>query len=90
MILLKKTIAEYFNDTLVQDDSVLENIKEIWKQYVKQTLSQVNIDQALVPSKSKVLMNRLGSAPGMWIEHDGKVIISASWCPLRDAGINNK
>lgn len=77
----KKTIAEYFNDTLVQDASVLANIQEIWKQYVKQSLSQVNIDLALVPSKSKVLMNKLGSAPGMWIEKDNKVFVSLPGVP---------
>ena len=77
----KKTIAEYFNDTLVQDASVLSNIQDIWKQYIKQTLSQVNIDQALVPSKAKVLMNKLGSAPGMWIEKNSKVFISLPGVP---------
>ena len=77
----KKTIAEYFNDTLIQDASVLENIQKIWKQYLKQTLSQVNINQALVPSKAKVLMNSLGSAPGMWIEHHSKVFISLPGVP---------
>ena len=83
----KKTIAEYFDDTLIQDASVLENIKTIWKQYVKQTLSQVNIDQALVPSKSKVLMNRLGSAPGMWIDHNSKVFISLPGVPYEMKGL---
>ncbi len=83
----KKTIAEYFNDTLIQNASVLENIKTIWKQYVKQTLSQVNIDQALVPSKSKVLMNRLGSAPGMWIDHNNKVFISLPGVPYEMKGL---
>src|SRR5210317_2227722 len=72
----KKTIAEYFNDTLVLNQSVLENIENIWKKYIKQTLLQVNKDQALVPSKSEVLMNINGTAPGMWIEKEEKVFIS--------------
>ena len=77
----KKTIAEYFNDTLVLNQSVLENIEHIWKKYIKQTLLQVNKDQALVPSKSKVLMNINGTAPGMWIEKDEKVFISLPGVP---------
>ena len=64
----KKTIAEYFNDTLVLDGSVLKNIENIWKQHVRQTLLQVNKDQALVPSKAQVLMNIHGTAPGIWLE----------------------
>ena len=31
----KKTIAEYFNDVLIQDDEVLDNIKRIWRDYIK-------------------------------------------------------
>ena len=68
----KKTIAEYFNDTLVRDEAVLENIKILWDKYIRQKLLQVNIDQALVPSKAKVLMNKLGTAPGMWLEKGNK------------------
>ena len=78
----KNTLAEYFNDVLVPDASVLENIKELWKKYIKQELSQVNIDQALVPSKAKVLMNRFGSAPGMWMEKGSKVFISLPGVPF--------
>lgn len=77
----KKTIAEYFNDTLVLDESVLKNIKELWKKYVRQTLLQVNLDQAYVPSKSKVLMNTLGTAPGMWMEKNNKVFVSLPGVP---------
>jgi len=78
----KKTIAEYFNDTLVQSEAVLENIHSLWEKYIKQPLSKVNIDQALVPSKAEVLMNVNGSAPGMWIEHNGKIFISLPGVPF--------
>jgi competence/damage-inducible protein CinA-like protein len=78
----KHTIAEYFNDTLIQDQSVLKNIETLWEKYIKQPLSQVNIDQALIPSKSKALMNRFGSAPGMWIENQGKTFISLPGVPF--------
>jgi nicotinamide-nucleotide amidase len=78
----KNTLVEYFNDTLVLDASVLENIQELWKKYIKQELSKVNIDQALVPSKAQVLMNRFGSAPGMWFEKDSKVFISLPGVPF--------
>ena len=71
----KKTIAEYFNDSLVVSDAVLKNIENIWATHVRGHLLQVNKDQALVPSKSKVLMNLLGTAPGMWMEKGEKVFI---------------
>ena len=77
----KKTIAEYFDDTLVRDQSVLDNIESIWKQHVRTQLLQVNKDQALIPSKAKPLMNRLGTAPGMWMEKMDKVFISLPGVP---------
>lgn len=77
----KKTIAEYFDDTLVKSETVLKNIESIWKQHVRTTLLQVNKDQALVPSKAKVLMNKLGTAPGMWLEKGDKVFISLPGVP---------
>lgn len=77
----KKTIAEYFDDRLEEDLSVRKNIEHIWEVYVKKPLKQVNIDQALVPTKAQVLMNKYGSAPGMWMEKDNKVFISLPGVP---------
>jgi len=64
----KHTICDYFNDHLVRNEAVTNNIKRLWRDYVKQPLQQVNLDQALMPSQSKELMNTVGSAPGIWIE----------------------
>lgn len=86
----KKTIAEYFNDTLVRDDRVLANIEELWKNYVGGLLLQVNKDQALVPSKSTVLMNKLGTAPGMWLEKDDKVFVSLPGVPYEMSALIEK
>ncbi|MBU3823016.1 competence/damage-inducible protein A [Flavobacteriaceae bacterium XHP0103] len=78
----KKTIAEYFNDVMVRDVSVTANIESIWKQYSRQVLLQINKDQALVPSKATVLMNTLGTAPGMWLEKNNKVFVSLPGVPF--------
>jgi nicotinamide-nucleotide amidase len=78
----KHTICTYFNDVLVRDALVTKNIKRLWKDFVKKPVLQVNLDQALVPSKAKVLMNLVGSAPGMWIEKADKVFISMPGVPF--------
>ena len=78
----KKTIAEYFDDTLKIDASVKKNIEHIWEVYVKKPIMQVNLDQALVPSQSEVLMNKYGSAPGMWLEKNNTVFISLPGVPF--------
>jgi nicotinamide-nucleotide amidase len=78
----KTTIAEYFDDELVRDEAVLKNIEKLWEKYIKQELSQVNIDQALIPSKASALMNLYGSAPGMWLERNDKVFVSLPGVPF--------
>lgn len=76
----KHTICEYFNDTLVENKDVLANVEHIFSKYNKPLLS-VNKQQALVPSKAEVLMNYYGTAPGMWLEKNGKVFISLPGVP---------
>lgn len=83
----KYTLAEYFNDTLVQNDTVLEHVQELFKKHIKQPMPEVNRKQALVPSKSKVLMNVLGTAPGMWIEKGNKTFISLPGVPFEMKGL---
>ena len=78
----KTTLAQYFNDTLVRNEEVVAHIKHIWKTYIKQPLLQVNLDQALVPSKATVLMNQSGSAPGMWMQNDQTIFISLPGVPF--------
>jgi nicotinamide-nucleotide amidase len=43
---------------------------------------EVNKQQAAIPELSTVLFNRLGTAPGLWLERDGKVFISLPGVPF--------
>ncbi len=77
----KYTLCEYFNDTLVENDNVLKHIEHLFSKYINTPISDINRQQALVPSKSKVLTNRFGTAPGMWLEKNGKVFVSLPGVP---------
>ncbi|RED44030.1 nicotinamide-nucleotide amidase [Winogradskyella eximia] len=77
----KHTICEYFNDTLVEDKAVLTHVEHIFSKFSSAPLLEVNKQQALVPSKSAVLMNHNGTAPGMWLEKNGKVFVSLPGVP---------
>jgi nicotinamide-nucleotide amidase len=78
----KQTLCEYFDDVLIQDDAVLAHIEELFAKFISNTpISDLNRKQALVPSKSKVLKNAFGTAPGMWIEKDKKVFVSLPGVP---------
>ena len=78
----KKTIVKFFDDNLVTNQVVLENIKFIWKKYIKQPLLQVNIDQSLVPSKSHVFVNTKGSAPGLWLKKNNTIFVFLPGVPF--------
>lgn len=78
----KKTFCEYFNDELVSDEKVLAHVTEIIEGFFKRKITQLNIDQALVPSKCTVLFNKVGTAPGMWIKKQNTLFISLPGVPF--------
>ena len=78
----KKTFVEFFEDKLIVNRTVDQHIREIWKKYIKQPLLQVNLDQALVPSKATVLMNNSGTAPGMWMKKNDTIFVSLPGVPF--------
>lgn len=78
----KHTICEYFDDKLVQDDTVLLHIEELFAKYINTPVTDINRMQALVPSMSTVLMNSYGTAPGMWLEKDDTVFVSMPGVPF--------
>lgn len=78
----KHTLCKYFNDELVQNKDVLKHVEDIFKKHLLKPISQVNINQSLVPSKAEVLHNENGTAPGMWIKSNGKVFVSLPGVPF--------
>ncbi|WP_442845180.1 competence/damage-inducible protein A [Leeuwenhoekiella sp. H156] len=78
----KHTFCEFFKDELVEDPGVLANIERIFKHHVGRPMLPANRSQALVPSKCTVLMNKNGTAPGMWMKRDDTVFISMPGVPF--------
>ena len=77
----KHTICEYFDDHLIVDEAVLAHVVHIIEKVMKRPASQINKDQALVPSKSSVLFNQYGTAPGIWIQKEQTVFVSLPGVP---------
>src|SRR6187431_695004 len=78
----KKTFCDYFEDTLVVDEKVLAHVTQLIEGYFKRKITQINKDQALVPSKCTVLHNEVGTAPGMWIKKENTVFVSLPGVPF--------
>lgn len=77
----KKTFCSFFDDELVEDPKVLAHVKELIEGFYKRPITQMNKDQALVPSKATVLFNAVGTAPGMWVEKENTVFVSLPGVP---------
>lgn len=77
----KHTFCEYFDDTLVVNQAVLTHVTEMIEGFYKRPITQLNKDQALVPSKCEVLFNKMGTAPGMWMKKENTVYISLPGVP---------
>lgn len=78
----KKTFCDYFEDELVVDQKVLAHVTQLIEGYFNRPITQINKDQALVPSKCTVLHNQVGTAPGMWMKKENTVFISLPGVPF--------
>jgi len=77
----KHTLCEFFEDELVRDDSVLHHIEELFKKYITTPISDLNREQAMVPSKATVLHNEFGTAPGIWMKKGETAFVSLPGVP---------
>jgi nicotinamide-nucleotide amidase len=77
----KKTLAEYFQTGLRTDQEALENVRQIFARY-KVEVSEINKKQAEVLENCTILLNKNGTAPGMWVEDNGKIFVSMPGVPF--------
>lgn len=77
----KKVVCDLFHRELVMDEAVLKHVTDIFAAR-GMALTETNREQALVPSGCTVLTNVLGTAPGLWLEEGGKVLIVLPGVPF--------
>lgn len=72
--LTKEVFARVLGMDLVLDENVLEKIRNRFlRRGMKVPAS--NRKQALVPAGAEVLDNPVGTAPGLWIQHQGRIVV---------------
>ena len=76
----KKAFADYFNAPLLENKEALDNVERFFKRYNLDMLP-VNKLQALVPKGCEMLLNKAGTAPGMWMEHEEVVFVCMPGVP---------
>ena len=77
----KKTLADLFGSRLVRDEAVDEHVRRMLAQRGI-AYNELNRGQALVPECCTVLFNAHGTAPGMWFERGGRVLVSLPGVPF--------
>ena len=76
----KQTLCDYFGGNLVFDESVFANVEAIFRRR-KLTMNDSTRNQAYVPNMCTVIQNPVGTAPVMWFERNGKVLVSMPGVP---------
>ena len=77
----KLTLSKYFNMPLMQDKATLDHITSIFVR-LNRPMIAANISQADVPNGCTVIQNANGTAPCMWFEQNGKIIVSMPGVPF--------
>ena len=76
----KPTLCRYFGGTMVYDEATARNVEQIVAGR-HLTINDYTRAQAMVPSSCRVIQNQCGTAPLMWFERDGKVLVSMPGVP---------
>ncbi|MFH0733767.1 MAG: competence/damage-inducible protein A [bacterium] len=74
-------IVEFFNTSLILNNDVLDDIKLIFEKRGKQ-ITATNERQAYVPLIATPIRNYKGTAPGIWIEKNGKIFVAMPGVPF--------
>jgi nicotinamide-nucleotide amidase len=71
--LTRETVAELLGRRLQRNDAVVRAIEARFRSF-KRDMPAVNLRQAMVPEGAEVLENPRGTAPGLWLEDQGRMI----------------
>jgi nicotinamide-nucleotide amidase len=72
--LTRETVAELLGRKLIRNDEILRAIEARFRSF-KREMPEINVRQAMVPEGAEVLENPRGTAPGLWLESRGRIIV---------------
>lgn len=76
----KKALADYFGVDMRFSESTYNRIQRLFQKFGK-SITNAHHEQSYMPANADLLMNKMGTAPGMWFEHQGKVLVSMPGVP---------
>jgi nicotinamide-nucleotide amidase len=86
----RPAIAKLFGRELVRDDAIVAQIRERFWRMSSAKMPETNIVQAMVPVGARVLENRHGTAPALFLEDDsGRWVVMLPGVPREMRGLTN-
>ncbi|MEL7221770.1 MAG: competence/damage-inducible protein A [Bacteroidota bacterium] len=76
----KKALADYFGVNMVFSEPTWERIERFFQRLGRET-TPAHREQCFMPANATLLTNKMGTAPGMWMEKTGKVVVSMPGVP---------
>lgn len=70
----RETVAKVLGLPLEESDFWMEKMHEFFKR-IKRPVAESNFRQAMLPRGARLLPNDRGTAPGIYLEHDGRIIV---------------
>ncbi len=82
----KHALCEFYQTELEMHQPTLDRVTAFFEKRNRKML-EVNTWQAMLPKKCTPLANLQGTAPGMWFEEKGKILVSMPGVPYEMKGI---
>ena len=76
----KKVMAEHFGSEMVFHEETWERISKMFEKWGRST-TDAHRNQCYMPQNAEILTNKMGTAPGMWFQENGKVYVSMPGVP---------
>lgn len=77
----KKAIADFFGVEMELHQPTYDHIRRFFEKLNRVIPEEALRIQCLMPTNAKLLTNKMGTAPGMWFEKEGKVLVSMPGVP---------
>src|SRR5579863_5196708 len=70
----REAVAELLGRKLHRDDAIIRHIQERFRRFGRE-MPEINARQAMIPEGATILPNPRGTAPGLWLESDGAILV---------------
>ncbi len=71
----REAIGKLVNEELKVDERLWQELQDLFRRYLRE-IPQSNIKQATIIPSAQIIPNRMGTAPGWWVEKDDHIIIA--------------